>query len=424
MESWALLRLAAYFRRPILVAITISLFGILRFPQLKENLLGNLEFVSELQTSIDKVSSLWRNCESMAGNQGIGASSLRSTAVVLALRGNCLRSLRILNQIVDRHPNDTMSWLWLGDMSALLNKPREATTAWMQAEASALLVKRSEQADSVGDRISAQQWLVRAAEIETDPIRGVSLAIKLKASGLCDEATQILSRLKMTTSPSEPSYWLLEGTQAELNGDWEAATQSYSKGLLISPFDLVLLKNAKRAYERQQNWQQAYSTTGRIVELAGSGWWMLEQARYATKLGRFAEADALIVKASELNDQTDWKIFAARAKVSCAAGKSREAMSFFSRALAIEPGNWQLLYARGLCCSSLGDFDQSINDLQQAAELAPKSIRARGLLLDLARLLESKGRIEEAVAAYESLLSISPSDSVALGRLTRIAPDR
>jgi adenylate cyclase len=102
------------------------------------------------------------------------------------------------------------------------------------------------------------------------------------------------------------------------------------------------------------------------------------------------------------------------------------AISFFERALALDP---QSVEAQSLLASSLGsrilDFGSSTydRDLQRAEELALEALAAapRSPLAHSARasVLRVQGRLEEAIAEYETVLASNPNEVNALAAIGR-----
>jgi len=83
----------------------------------------------------------------------------------------------------------------------------------------------------------------------------------------------------------------------------------------------------------------------------------------------------------------------------------RGAETSYRRALALAPGNAQVLAGAGLLSSSLGRFEEAIEVCRRAVEQDPLNAPAyHGLGLTL----RAAGRLEEAEAAYRTALELAP----------------
>jgi tetratricopeptide (TPR) repeat protein len=87
------------------------------------------------------------------------------------------------------------------------------------------------------------------------------------------------------------------------------------------------------------------------------------------------------------------------------AGRYEEAITFYDRAVKIEPGSHEAWYNRGVSLEELGRYEEAIASYERAVEIKPDSRKAwyhRGdSLYDL-------GRYKEAIASYNQALEIVP----------------
>lgn len=93
-------------------------------------------------------------------------------------------------------------------------------------------------------------------------------------------------------------------------------------------------------------------------------------------------------------------------------GRSDEAISDFSRALALDPKNATALANRGIAQVWKGELTAAVVDLDAAAAIDPSHpvvFRARGLMA------EQKGDYKGAIEAYTSALAVEPGNDFALG---------
>jgi tetratricopeptide (TPR) repeat protein len=94
----------------------------------------------------------------------------------------------------------------------------------------------------------------------------------------------------------------------------------------------------------------------------------------------------------------------------------KPAIEQFSAALAINPLKQNSLIGRGMAHYRQGELDGALSDFSSAAEIAPT---ASGEFW-LGRVLEDKGRLQEALRAYQEALQLAPGMAEAQQRLDAI----
>lgn len=90
----------------------------------------------------------------------------------------------------------------------------------------------------------------------------------------------------------------------------------------------------------------------------------------------------------------------------------RQASEEYERALALAPGNAQVLRVSGRFAASMGHFDAALAALRRALVLDPLARASHSLL---AEALYAARRYEEAVAAYAEVISLEPGLKSAYG---------
>src|SRR6059036_1020582 len=73
--------------------------------------------------------------------------------------------------------------------------------------------------------------------------------------------------------------------------------------------------------------------------------------------------------------------------------------------------------ARGAALLKEGKLDEAVNELEQAAEAAPKSAVIQA---NLAYAYERQGRIDDAVATYRKALELDPGNGTARNNLASL----
>jgi tetratricopeptide (TPR) repeat protein len=87
-----------------------------------------------------------------------------------------------------------------------------------------------------------------------------------------------------------------------------------------------------------------------------------------------------------------------------------EARKEFLRALEIEPQAPMTYFNLSLLCEDLKEYDQAIEYAQKGLEIDPTHVECQR---QIAHVLSSQGRTDEAIAAYEKVIALSASDASA-----------
>ncbi|HEV2853775.1 MAG TPA: tetratricopeptide repeat protein [Thermoanaerobaculia bacterium] len=139
----------------------------------------------------------------------------------------------------------------------------------------------------------------------------------------------------------------------------------------------------------------------------------LEEARKMAAAGRTDEALSLIRQEIDLAP-TDPRPRAAEISTLIAVRRTDEALKSVERALAGSPGNPDLLYLRGAVRMGMNDLPAAEKDFRQALAARPDHVAAMN---DLAVLLMTDGRKDEARELLRKVLEIRPGDPLATANL-------
>jgi tetratricopeptide (TPR) repeat protein len=85
-----------------------------------------------------------------------------------------------------------------------------------------------------------------------------------------------------------------------------------------------------------------------------------------------------------------------------------EARKEFNRALEIEPKDPMTYFNLARLCEDLHEYDQSIEYAERGLEVDPKHVECQR---QIAHVLVAKGRIEDALAAFQKVAKMSPADT-------------
>jgi Flp pilus assembly protein TadD len=96
------------------------------------------------------------------------------------------------------------------------------------------------------------------------------------------------------------------------------------------------------------------------------------------------------------------------------AKRPQDALKAAEAALSTAPGNPDYVYLRGAARMALKDLPGAEQDFRQALTIKPDHV---GALSDLAVLLSSTGKKDEARQLLQKVLAIRPGDPVATANL-------
>ncbi len=88
-----------------------------------------------------------------------------------------------------------------------------------------------------------------------------------------------------------------------------------------------------------------------------------------------------------------------------------EALAFFDKALALSPGNGELLHNRGVILQQLGRLEEAVASYDRALVVAPGNA---GTHYNRGNALVQSRRLEDAVAAYDRTLKLAPGNAQCL----------
>ncbi|MDY7095138.1 MAG: tetratricopeptide repeat protein [Acidobacteriota bacterium] len=131
--------------------------------------------------------------------------------------------------------------------------------------------------------------------------------------------------------------------------------------------------------------------------------------------GRFPEAVEWLRRAAAI-DPGDRDIRINLGQALLRAGRVDDGLTEYDALLQREPGIPLALFGRGLAHSLAGDNAAAIADFRAAAEADPRYLEAR---LNLAQLLRTEGRLEEALESYQAAIELDSTQRPA--RLWRTA---
>jgi Flp pilus assembly protein TadD len=136
-----------------------------------------------------------------------------------------------------------------------------------------------------------------------------------------------------------------------------------------------------------------------------AGWSLLLAASVALSL--FAGIAALV------------DVFGFGATVMVNQGKPENAIPYFQKALALEPGSAQLHFALGSAYHQAGSDDQAVTEFEKALELDPALPQAGRIRENMADYFFGTGQLNEAILQYQKAMEIDPGNAVVQYNLGR-----
>lgn len=213
--------------------------------------------------------------------------------------------------------------------------------------------------------------------------------------------------------------------------DWAAAIDVLGKATRYDPQNLQAWQLLGRAQLASGNREEGAKSMARVREIqstekpntekvneqqrgsADPTHRNLEEARKLVAAGRVDEALGLIRQEIDLVPN-DPRPRAMEVTTLIGAKRTDEALKAVERALAVSPGNPDFLYLRGAVRMGTKDLAGAEKDYRQALTAQPGHVAAMN---DLAVLLISDGRKEEARGLLRRVLEIRPGDPLAVANL-------
>jgi superkiller protein 3 len=224
-----------------------------------------------------------------------------------------------------------------------------------------------------------------------------------------------------------PTAWLFRGDALAGLGRAAEAAHAYEEGLVADPADARLLLGLARCRARLGDLDTAAAALARCLEIAtGEARVAAERLRQAVDARRASLSSAPSAGAPAAAEEPappppavpeeapveesaqDWTH---KGQAALNVGRLEEALSCFTRALELDPGEPASWIGQAECLSRLGRFEEAVGPFDEALKRAPDRREAwTGRGLALKRL----GRHQEAVESFARALRLDASDTEAL----------
>lgn len=254
-----------------------------------------------------------------------------------------------------------------------------------------------------GRNEEAEKTLRAAARAHPTAMLFQALGQMLTRQKRYDEALQVYEQA-LELKPDNPDLISTVGLLAIQTREWDLARRSW--------FRLAREGN----YHKQQ---EAWYFLGQIEELQKHPGKAIEYYRKVKEgrlladarlrlailegqQGNLEEASRLFRELRLTNPQQAVQIYVTEAQLYKEQGQPERAMTIYDEAIAANPGNADLLYARGLLAADLGRIEQAERDLRAVLKLQPgdaDALNALGYTLaeQTDRLAEAYGYIRQAL---------------------------
>lgn len=220
--------------------------------------------------------------------------------------------------------------------------------------------------------------------------------------------------------PKEPEpYVRLAGAQ-EAAGDMPAARASQKKAVARAPLNVKIRLEFVRLLQIMGKERKLVEQHREIVEA------FPKVPEYRVRLGGalvltkdYEAADEEFRKAERLNPRSP-TLFALMGNANKASGRLEEALSFYERALELDPGNPEYALQVGLMHARIairndddGHAEQAERELEEATRAPLSQEKKATAWFALGQLYELRGRPDEAERAFEESLRANPDSEPA-----------
>lgn len=275
---------------------------------------------------------------------------------------------------------------------------------------------------------------------------------QLVTQGRWDEAIKAYKEAIKRDPNSGVAYNQL-GVALSNQGRWDEAIEAYRQATILRPQDVTTHKNLSGALESQGLLNQAIEAYRKIIELQPNSAVVCNNfgillkkggrlpeaieaynkaialdSNYATaydnlgtalsEQGRLPEAIEAHKKALSISSNNTWfinNLGTALIKVN----RLDEALKLYQEAVTVHPKNAELHYKLSLVLKMLDHFESAQKACDLAVEINP-NYKARCQPTDeisQGNRLRTRGRLREAVEAYQNALKLNPNSDIALNEL-------
>ncbi len=302
-------------------------------------------------------------------------------------------AIRILTDLLKRHPDMTDAYFTLGNIYANEHRNREAADEYQE-------VARRNPSDTV------------------------ALAAEVKALIDASAYTEALAPARdyVRRKPNDPSGHVMLGTVYQQLGDYAKAEPELELGAARAPEDFEARYQLGLVLARMGKPDQALPQLRKAVAIKAAD----RAAQYQLvavlrSLGQSQEAAQLVAQMrKEQGEESLGSQLASegtKANDLLQSGKPADAAEIYRHMLEENPGNAQTAYNLGLALEAMNDTKGAEDTLRKAIDINPKLPLIRA---ELGRLELAGGNLESAQKWLESALDLEPELAEARGNLAMV----
>ncbi len=349
-------------------------------------------------------------------SEATGKDGYLQLATVLA--GEKLdNKIELMQKLAQKHPDDARAYYAL----ALVSSQRKQFQLAHQALDQAIRLKpdwdkpyllRAQVYSLQGNAKAAEQTLADAARKHPSPILYQAQGQLLMQQKRYDEALEAFKRAARL-APEDTDILSTIGILAIQTKQWELARQTWLKIARIGNF-----------HKQQEAWyflgqleelqKHPKEAIGYYRKVTGGRFQQEARLRLAILIGKQGDLDQASKLFREIrltNPQQATQTFITEAQLYKEAGQLQRAMAVYNEAIAANPDDSDLLYARGLLAADMGDVAQAERDFRAVLDRVPDDTDALNALGYT--LADQTNRFEEAYAYVSRAYRQNP-DSAAI----------
>ncbi len=220
-------------------------------------------------------------------------------------------------------------------------------------------------------------------------------------------ASEKAIKIRMNALVNDAEFWLNQGNQLYMAGDFEGAIASYDRALQYKPDFHEAWYNRGIFLRSLERFEDAIASYDRALQYKPDfheAW--LNRGFALNTLGRFEEAITSYDRA--LQYEPDFhEAWLNRGFVLNTLGRFEEAIASYDRALQSKLDFWKAWFNRGIALENLGRFEDAITNYDRAVQYKPDYYEAWS---NRSVALNNLGRFEEAITSYDRALRYKPDD--------------
>jgi len=342
---------------------------------------------------------------------------------LLMARGEYQAAGQILKEGLEVDPADRLKRAFLAETYDRLGQPEKALAEWLQVGAFSQLLARGRQAAEARRWDEANRFMEAAWELNPAEASVVDAMVRLyEEQGDLSQAAAVLRRALAvgTRSATVARGWhIWLGQILEKSGRWQEAEAVYRDAIAAFPDSYQAHIGLGRSlYRGEHRLAEALEEIDRAIALApGNDEPYMAQGEIYRAEKRYDEALESYTRAAELAPNEYWPL-SGQAAVLMDMGDAPAAIQPLEEATARFPAEPHLYYLLAYAYQKAGKTELAVAAAKRSVAL--DTANNVGLRITLARMYEADGRTEDAIAEYQAILAVNPTQRDALEGLARL----